>query len=720
MPAVALGLALLASVPRRVAMSVASLAAAVALAVAVLTFASSFRTTLDVWSANVLTGDLTIRPLEGSDAASASRFTSALLDRIRSVAGVAGVSGSRTIAFPLHGALVDVASDGVTGGRVASGDATFDDAAPGAVVDSAFAARAGLRIGDVFALPNVPAIRVVRIDPGDPLGEGRIALHRATFVRVTDDTTFDTIVVRTRPGADFGRLRARLARALAPRVLDIVTTHDLRARTIRRFDAAARETFAVAAVALAVGAAGIGVTLSALVLEFRDDLRLLRHVGLTRRATRSLVFAQAACVGSVGALLGSVCGIAIAFVSLLVDAARFGSPLRLDVPFGEIVAIVIASVLLAIVASAGPARVAARLALGGASRAVLGIVLIVASGHPLGATTVRRAPAVVPTGTERTVWRVLGHLHARDGSRYDVATTFFRYELDDVSDMKQRAPWQSRAFFSSATSIVDEDAHATTTGTRTDRGGIGFAHGDPATFDVGVDDWSLRPAPPGPRAAWRLRVATDLARVDLTLVAMRPVVALGTNGVVRTGSCRRCLASALALPRVDATGTLAYGTRRITVTGTFWIDRESGGPQLAPADRGWERFTVQFDDGRALVVRFVRDQRHRVVTSDGTFVGANGRIVNLEANDLVLEHPLGTVWRNDRGIEYPSLWDLYVRRLHLDLALVPDVQAQEIAVGARGAHFYLGSLDVERAHPGPRDPGRGFAESTGYEGSLTF
>jgi ABC-type lipoprotein release transport system permease subunit/predicted secreted hydrolase len=558
----------------------------------------------------------------------------------------------------------------------------------------------------VARLTAVPGVRRVAGSRGFAF-----PLAHATSARAPGDTTFDTLAIDARPAADLARLRVRLERALAPRVVDIETTRDLRATLLAHFDAAADTTVALAGAAIVAGAAGIATTLFALVLEFRDEIRLLRIAGLTRRGVRTMLCAQAASIGLLGGLAGIALGAALAGALVVSDRTDFGWSLTFAFPTAALAATFLASVALATIAGILPARHAAKLSMARAAVAVfalagvLGSTGLAARAMPA-PTLATRAPALASDArAKREVWRALGHLAAPDGARYDVAATFFRYSLGAP---KPGSAWAAAAFEASDVAIVDENGRTIVTGTRVEREGIGFAHASTARLDVRVDDWTLRERSNGARFVrsprFDLHLAQGNVRVALTLAAQQPAVALGPDG-------------AAALPRLAARGTLAYGGRRIAVRGNFWIDRESGNDAGDTRGGRRQRFTIQFDDGRDLIAWIARDDGGHVTATSGVFVDRSGRVRYLNANEMDVENPLGTTWRNARGIPYPSLWDLSVPSLGFDLALVPDVQAQEIDPALRGARFYLGALDVERAGPGRRDTGRGYAELTGYASS---
>ena len=371
------------------------------------------------------------------------------------------------------------------------------------------------------------------------------------------------------------------------------------------------------------------------------------------------------------------------------------------VPFWLPFAIPPVTALIALLAGIVPARRAARLPM---QRAAIALVAVVAAfACPPRAFASTLAP-------ERDVWRVLGHLHASDGTRLDVAATFFRYvERGDAGTV---------TIVASAASLLDEETRALHTASRVDR----TPNDGPsmrAPFDIDVDDWSLHPNGIDERKpAFRLTLRDGSTALEVSMRARERRVDLGASGIVRSGSCAACLVRDAAYPLLDATATRSDAGTRRRYTGTFSLERESGGVRLGDGDRGWQRFTIAFDDGRALFVRVVRtrDGTPRVVGAD--FVSSAGRRTPLAPSDVHVWNSMHTVWRNDRGIPYPSLFAIIVERVHLHCAVVPDVQNQEIVT--QGARYYQGSADVERIDPGPRDRGRAFIELTGYDGGVGF
>ncbi len=708
-PSAALGFANLASAPRRLATTVTTFALAIALTTAVAIFGASLRTSLVSYADTALRGDLVASPLGGAHDGRAGTFDSLTVRRIVALPGVARVDATRSIDIPDDGVPVTVRSTSLAPGI--SHEEPYD-----ASVDAAFATRRGLRVGDVFALSAGGArhqFRIVTIADGDPLGRGSIALDGATFAHLFKSADPDLIVIYAAPYTGLRDLRGRVLAAIGPQPANVETTRSLRANVIARIDAIMRETFALAALAAIAGVLGITTAMSALVLERRAEIRLVRYAGLSRAGVREMVLVEAAALGALGGIAGFALGTALAWTLLASDRASAGWLLHAVVPISLPFLTFVGSIAVAILAALGPSRLAARLPMRGVRALTVAVLFVVAA--PFGAARADEPTLASDATSTRDVWRILGHLHTPDGSHVDVAMTFFRYA--------ERGPRGTVIFFASASSVLDEERRLLRTATRVERAGFSAASST-AKLDVRVDDWYVR-EDGDPRARVRsfsLGMRDGATALVVHLRSQGTLAALGPGGSARSGSCARCVVHDVALPNVRARGTWTDGIRSSQLVGTFWFERESGGVRLGPGDLGWERFTISFDDGRALLVRVVRNDGAHASLVNGAFIAKDGRVSYLDARDIDVypaPPPIGTRWRNSRGAAYPSLWGIAVPKFDLDCVVDPNIQNQEAAF-ARGARYYQGSVDVEREDPGPRDYGRGYAELTGYDGPFAF
>ncbi|NYD67328.1 FtsX-like permease family protein [Agromyces atrinae] len=112
---------------------------------------------------------------------------------------------------------------------------------------------------------------------------------------------------------------------------------------------------AMIGVTLLVAMIGVMVTLALSVTERRQEIALLRALGVSRSGARRSIAAEAALAALVGAMTGAVVGSVFGLIALRVLGMPAGTP-----PLGALVALVVAVVVAAIVAAAAPMRSAGR------------------------------------------------------------------------------------------------------------------------------------------------------------------------------------------------------------------------------------------------------------------------------------------------------------------------------------------------------------------------
>ncbi|MDQ2909006.1 MAG: hypothetical protein M3R44_06625 [Candidatus Eremiobacteraeota bacterium] len=325
-----------------------------------------------------------------------------------------------------------------------------------------------------------------------------------------------------------------------------------------------------------------------------------------------------------------------------------------------------------------------------------------------------------PTAAEW--WRLFGHLHTAAGRRFDFSVSFFRFSLRrDAGEARTPNPWMSDAIIPATLIIVDERQRQASTFTQLERNALGLAAFAPQRLPVRIGTWEL--AETTTSVNWRrrrfsLHAAAPNATLDLLQAPLHAPVRYGTDGSVQTGTCNACRAHEEAYTRLRARGTLALAGARFAVDGLTWLDHESSSHELGNTDTGWDRFAFQLDDGRDIELRLVRARDGRTTSASSGVVVAANNVTVLDAKDFTVENPLATHWHSPRtGIAYPSLWEAFIRRPRLDLAIIPPLQDQEISAH-NGPSYYDASVDLERQEPPGGELGHGYVELTGYDRPL--
>ncbi len=352
--------------PSRTALTVGALAVALAVLVALGGVAATTRRAATAWLTDVIPGDAlltTIRPVPIDEPQLADLAAVPGVARLSPIGRFAvSVGGQRLDAAAVVGA--DLLSDGrlqlTAGDRAAALPAL--DAGGAVILPAAVADRLGIPLGgslQVLAGREIVALRVVGIaDQTIPGSSGE-----AVLVGWPDATQrlgvlgADVFAVRYVPGqeATAAAVLDPLARAdaLEPEPLQAVAG-TIGASVDRLFALLT----ALAVVALLVAGLGIVNTLTMNVLERVRELGSLRAAGLTRRQAWRLVMLEAAVLGAVGAIVGVVAGIGSGVILAGLGA---GPGFTYDPGWWSIGVAIVGGIGLAVLASAWPAHLAARI-----------------------------------------------------------------------------------------------------------------------------------------------------------------------------------------------------------------------------------------------------------------------------------------------------------------------------------------------------------------------
>ena len=302
-------------------------------------------------------------------------------------------------------------------------------------------------------------------------------------------------------------------------------------------------------------------------------------------------------------------------------------------------------------------------------------------------------------------WYYTGNVRAADGHRYGFELVFFRRGADEQARREAAAnpsAWRVEDYFMAHLALTDIDQAGFRYYKRANRAGPGLAGADFARGLIWNGNW---------RAHWDLAAGTQTLsavaegiRFDLRLTPAKPPVVHGENGVSRKSWEEGRASYYVSFTRLEVEGKL-NGAK---VTGTAWMDHEWFTNLLAPAERGWDWFSAQFDDGSELMLFQVRRDDGRQPYSAGTVIARDGRSTYLKPGDFSLE-PLA-YWRSPKtAARYPVRWRITIPRFHLQLECTAGVDGQELAGGKdentywEGAAAYAGSLR-----------GVGYLEMTGY------
>lgn len=366
--------------PRRTATTGAALLIGVTLVSLMLVGAATTRATLNSALNTQFPVDLSIGPpiaaaTQDQTASPAAESQPAplppqLVSAVSAVPGVTEVAGLRSVSAQVSttGGRFVVTVVGLDPNRATSVVAEPGQLAPlapgAAVVPAQLGDQLGLTTGSSLTLTAAGTSRTVRIAVTG-LRLNAVVLSDADLSMLAPAAPLTRVWARLTPGADadvvVSDVRQAVAVAAGPSTAPPVEGGAVeRAGYLSVVDTLLLIVTGLLAVAVLVAVVGVGNTLSLSVLERTRESALLRALGLTRGQLRGMLFLEglllAAASALVGTVLGSVYGWAGASVLL---GTLAGQPVTLDVPVGQLIAVVAATMLAGALATVHPGRRAA-------------------------------------------------------------------------------------------------------------------------------------------------------------------------------------------------------------------------------------------------------------------------------------------------------------------------------------------------------------------------
>jgi len=195
---------------------------------------------------------------------------------------------------------------------------------------------------------------------------GKMVMERAHYHQLWNDDRVTVYAIYLAPDADSEQVRQTVNRRLAGEHKQmtpptVIRNKELRQEILTIFDRTFVLTYVLEAIAVFVAVLGIVNTLVTAVLERRRELATLQAIGASPQQVERLVLWEAVYLGIIGAVLGVVGGIALAWVLIaVINKQSFGWTIRMTVPLGVLIQATVLAVASAWIAGYVPARWAAR------------------------------------------------------------------------------------------------------------------------------------------------------------------------------------------------------------------------------------------------------------------------------------------------------------------------------------------------------------------------
>ena len=312
-------------------------------------------------------------------------------------------------------------------------------------------------------------------------------------------------------------------------------------------------------------------------------------------------------------------------------------------------------------------------------------------------------------------WYYTGHLLSADKQRYGYQLTFFRRAIASRSISQNPSRWAIRHIYFAHFAVTDEGRNVFRIAEKISREGLGKAGAETGRLAVWIDQWRAE----GSVAGHLLRAGEEGQAIDLELVAEKPPIIHGNQGVSRKGDAETEASHYYSLTRLKTVGRLVLNSREIPVTGISWMDHEFGSNQLGAEQVGWDWFSIQLNDLSEVMLYQIRRRDGSVEPSSaGTWIKPDGTSIPLTREDVRVE--ILADWRSPKtGARYPSRWRISIPAMKVVVELTPTVSDQELITRfSTQVTYWEGSVKVTGTHGDQSISGDGYVELTGYASEL--
>jgi predicted secreted hydrolase len=314
-------------------------------------------------------------------------------------------------------------------------------------------------------------------------------------------------------------------------------------------------------------------------------------------------------------------------------------------------------------------------------------------------------------------WYYTGNLATPDGRRFGYQLTFFRRALLPPSQVSARpSDWSSNQVFMAHFALSDIGGETFHAEERLERGAAGLAGAQSTPFQVWLNDWRVTETVPG---SYQLVASQPTPagwlELKLDLVDRKGPILQGDRGYSQKGPQPGNASYYVSLTRLETSGEVILEDVRYPVQGLSWMDHEWSTSALSADQVGWDWFSIQLENGAELMLFQIRKADGSLDPySAGTFIGPDGATRQLSLDDLNLE--VLDRWTSPRTqASYPAGWRLSIPSLQLELEIQPHQADQELDVSYA---YWEGAIRVTGRQAGAEVQGHGYAELTGYAGSM--
>ena len=315
-------------------------------------------------------------------------------------------------------------------------------------------------------------------------------------------------------------------------------------------------------------------------------------------------------------------------------------------------------------------------------------------------------------------WYYTGNLQTPEGRHFGFEWTVFRVGLlPPAVELPEDSQWYDHSLYFAHFAVSDIAGEHFYAFERYSRPGPGLAGAQADPHRVWLEDWNITERTPG---VYRLQAAHAGIALDLTLTDEMGIVLHGEKGYSRGGENVTNAAYYYSQPRLRANGFVQVDGVLYPVSGLAWKDHEFSSGVLDEDQIGWDWFSLQFEDGPALMLFQLRERGGGAsASSSGTFIASDGIPRPVQKANFKIS--VLAEWRSPHaphgaGGVYPAAWEIRLDEPDCVFEVRPWMADQELNFPA--VTYWEGAVHFEGTCDGTPARGNGYVELTGYAGSV--
>jgi predicted secreted hydrolase len=309
-------------------------------------------------------------------------------------------------------------------------------------------------------------------------------------------------------------------------------------------------------------------------------------------------------------------------------------------------------------------------------------------------------------------WYYTGNLETEEGRPFGFQLTFFRQALT-ANPKTTESNWRGNQIYSAHFTLSDIRDRTFYPYERFSRGNLDLAGAQSQPYQVWLQDWSARELESG---KVQLQAQTSDTALDLVVEQTLAPVLQGDRGLSIKGLEPGNASYYYSLVQQPTTGTVTIKGKPYNVKGITWKDHEYSTSALSAGTVGWDWFSMQFQNGSALMLYLLRhDDGTFESTSAGTYIAADGTSQPLKLEDWQVK--VLNTWKSSKSkAAYPSEWTIEIPKLDITLQAKSMMPDQELNTST--ATYWEGAVAFDGTMQGNPLQGKGYVELTGYADRL--